>query len=145
MDFPKPVPGLVIRYSYLWRAEHQEGRDEGVKDRPCAVVLVMADVQGAEIVTVLPVTRAEPKRPELALEIPTATKIRLGLDSQPSWFVLTEVNRFKWPGPDLRAVEAGGAATVAYGQLSRKFFYLLRDRFVAVLRAGAARVVERED
>jgi PHD/YefM family antitoxin component YafN of YafNO toxin-antitoxin module len=35
---PVPVPGLVIRYSYLWQAEHVRGREEGVKDRPCVVI-----------------------------------------------------------------------------------------------------------
>ena len=38
MALPKPVAGLIIRYSYLWYREHLEGRDEGQKDRPCAIV-----------------------------------------------------------------------------------------------------------
>jgi hypothetical protein len=29
--FPEPVPGLVIRYSYLWAEEHRRGQEEGVK------------------------------------------------------------------------------------------------------------------
>jgi hypothetical protein len=36
---PEPEPGLVIRYSNLWLREHREGREEGTKDRPCAIVL----------------------------------------------------------------------------------------------------------
>lgn len=43
MVFPVPVPGLVIRYSYLWASEHARGQEEEVKDRPCAVVLVTQD------------------------------------------------------------------------------------------------------
>jgi hypothetical protein len=40
--FPEPaVPGLIIRYSYLWYREHLEGRDEGQKDRPCAIVAAL--------------------------------------------------------------------------------------------------------
>jgi hypothetical protein len=31
---PKPVAGLIIRYSYLWYREHLEGRDEGQKGSP---------------------------------------------------------------------------------------------------------------
>jgi len=38
VPLPEPVPGLVIRYSYLWYAEHVLGREEGQKDRPCAIV-----------------------------------------------------------------------------------------------------------
>jgi hypothetical protein len=34
ITLPKPEPGLVIRYSYLWHDEHRQGREEGVKDRP---------------------------------------------------------------------------------------------------------------
>jgi hypothetical protein len=29
-----PEPGLVFRYSYLWRREHREGREEGVDGGP---------------------------------------------------------------------------------------------------------------
>ncbi|WP_338049140.1 hypothetical protein [Rhodoplanes elegans] len=46
MDIPRPVSGLVIRYAYLWRREHLAGRDEGVKDRPCAVLLSVVDMAG---------------------------------------------------------------------------------------------------
>jgi len=30
----------VISYSYLWRHESEAGQTEGVKDRPCAIVMV---------------------------------------------------------------------------------------------------------
>ena len=60
MTFPKPVPGLVIRYSYLWLEEHQRGQEEGVKDRPCAIVLVTQVDDGEALVTVLPVTHVPP-------------------------------------------------------------------------------------
>ena len=43
MSLPEPERGLVIRYSYLWKSEHDEGRDEGIKDRPCAIVLNVTD------------------------------------------------------------------------------------------------------
>ena len=38
---PEPVPGLVIRYSYLWYTEHRTGREEGQKDRPCAIIAAL--------------------------------------------------------------------------------------------------------
>lgn len=47
MPLPKPIPGLVIRYSYLWCSEYLEGREEGQKDRPCAIVAaIRADDHG---------------------------------------------------------------------------------------------------
>ncbi len=42
---------------------------------------------------------------------------RLGLDDERSWVVLSEGNRFLWPGPDLRPARPEAAATIAYGQL----------------------------
>ena len=44
MAFPEPQPGLVISYSYLWHHEHRAGREEGVKARPCVIIL---EVQSA--------------------------------------------------------------------------------------------------
>ncbi len=58
--------------------------------------------------TRLPRTLALPK------EIPHATKHRLELDVERSWIVLTEANRFAWPGPDLRQTQPGDLASVAY-------------------------------
>ena len=117
MAFPRPVPGQVIRYSYLWRAEYQRGQEEGVKDRPCVVVLAVTDEDGDEVVTVLPVTHTPPSGSGLAVEIPYATKQRLGLDSERSWVVLAEANRFTWPGPDLCMGIRGDPDSVIYGEL----------------------------
>ena len=74
MSFPEPRPGLVIRYSYLWGREAREGREEGVKERPCAIVLVLLRKGAHPIVRVLPVTHSSPANPADALEIPSATK-----------------------------------------------------------------------
>lgn len=40
-SLPAPVPGLVIRYSYLWHSEQPAGREEPEKDRPCAIVAAL--------------------------------------------------------------------------------------------------------
>ncbi|HEY1861594.1 MAG TPA: hypothetical protein VGG61_14635 [Gemmataceae bacterium] len=74
MPLPEPVPGLVIRYSYLWAEEHERGQEEGVKDRPCAIVLMTMDKEGEKLVTVLPVTHTRPSDPALAVELPPPTK-----------------------------------------------------------------------
>ncbi len=143
--YPKPVPGLVIRYAYLWLAEHRAGQEEGVKDRPCAVILVTQDYDREPRVTVLPVTHSPPADPALALEIPAATKRRLGLDAARSWIVLTEANQFLWPGPDLRPAVRGAMESIAYGLLPRAFYLQLREKFVAVLKAGKAGAVPRSE
>jgi hypothetical protein len=143
--FPAPVQGLVIRYSYLWSAEHARGQEEGVKDRPCAVVLVIAGDTVAPAVTVLPITHTPPFNPALAVEIHPAVKRRLGLDDARSWVVLTEANRFIWPGPDLRPTTPGDASSVAYGLLPYAMFEEIRLKFIAALKAHAARTVPRTE
>lgn len=145
MGFPRPVPGLVIRYAYLWLAEHRKGQEEGVKDRPCAVILVTVEADGEDKVTVLPVTHFAPRDPSLAIEIPRATKKRLGLDDAQSWIVLTEANQFTWPGPDLRPTTPRNPESVAYGLLPRAFFLQLRAKFVALLKAGGAGALRRNE
>lgn len=145
MSFPTPVPGLVIRYSYLWQAEHARGREEGTKDRPCAVILVTSDAAGDQIVTVLPITHTPPTNPALAVEIPAFTKRRLGLDDDRSWVVLSEANRFAWPGPDLRPSRPGEAASVAYGPLPYALFEDIRRMFIAAVKTHGARAVARTE
>jgi hypothetical protein len=96
VPFPEPVPGLVIRYADLWSNEHARGQAEGVKDRPCAIVLVTSKQPGQRLVTVPPVTHSPPADPWFAVEVPAPTRRRLGPDDARSWVVLTEANRFVW-------------------------------------------------
>lgn len=143
MAFPSPTPGLVIRYSYLWASESFRGQEEGVKDRPCAIVLSAVAAAGEMIVTVLPVTHSEPANPRLAVEIPHASKRRLGLDDARSWVVLSEANRFIWPGPDLRPVTPGDTGSVAHGFLPYALFEDIRLKFIEALQSRDARTVPR--
>jgi hypothetical protein len=145
VPLPQPVPGLVIRYSYLWSEESERGQEEGIKDRPCAIVLTTADDAGGQIVTVLAVTHTPPSDPGLAVEIPPATKRRLGLDDARSWVVLSEANRFRWPGPDLRPETPGDSASVAYGPLPYALFEEIRLKFLAVFRAARGGIVPRSE
>jgi hypothetical protein len=94
VSLPKPEPGLVIRYSYLWLREYREGREEGAKDRPCAIILASLDQDGETQALVVPVTRSPPEAGDAALELPQAVKKHLGLDAQCSWVVLSESNLF---------------------------------------------------
>ena len=145
MPFPRPVPGLVVRYSYLWTADHRRGREEGVKDRPCAIILVTTAKANDEVVTVLPITHSPPIDLRFAVEIPYATKHRLRLDSERSWVILSEANRFLWPGPDLRPLDPGDASTAAYGLLPYGLTEIIRLKFITVLKERRARWVTRTD
>lgn len=106
----KPEIGLVIRHAYLWWNEARAGREEGLKDRPCVIVHARQNGYNETEVYISPITHTPPENPERAMEIPKATKARLNLDEQPSWIISTEINRFIWPGPDIRRVPGGKPA-----------------------------------
>lgn len=143
MTWPEPKPGLVIRYSYLWKEEAASGREEGRKDGPCAIILAVQNEEGDFQVYVLPITHSPPSSDEDGVEIPVLTKSRLGLDSERSWVLVTEANEFLWPGPDLRFLPGRGPETAVYGMLPPKLFRLIRDRFLAKAKARRASVVPR--
>ena len=143
MQIPEPVPGLVIRYAYLWSHEAKAGLEEGSKDRPCAVLLAATAKSGAKVVTVLPVTHTPPADERLAVEIPAATKARLGLDDARSWVNCSELNHFQWPGPDLRPVPGDPSGEVAYGMLPASLYETIRQCWLAAYDAGRIAQVKR--
>jgi hypothetical protein len=126
----RPEIGLVIRHAYLWWNEARAGREEGRKDRPCVIVHLRINEYRELETYICPITHTPPESPEQAIEVPRPTKVRLGLDDARSWIITTEVNRFIWPGPDLRPVQGGGHA---YGALPGT---MTRD-LVAQIRANA--------
>lgn len=140
----RPVPGHVIRYSYLWADEHSRGREDGRKDRPCVVVLSVESLaEGGELLTVLPVTHSPPSNPTLAIEIPHTTKARLGLDDERSWILVSEANRFVWPGPDIRFIP--GTRSLFYGELPAKLFETTQRQFLRALHERHASLVPRTE
>jgi hypothetical protein len=137
---PTPERGLVISYAYLWQSEYEQGREEGVKDRPCVIVLVVEDSAGKPFVTVAPVTHSAPGNPAAAVEIPLATKQRLGLDDSRSWVLVSEGNRFIWPGPDLRPITPG---RFDYGFLPPALFDRIKRQFEVYALAKRLQVIPR--
>ena len=146
MKLPPPQPGLVIRYSYLWAREAAQGHEEGSKERPAAVVLVVAQAAtGGPRVYAVPITHTQPEKGVEALEIPPAVARKAGLDAARSWVILTEFNEFVWPGFDLATVPGRNPATVAYGYMTPGFFTKMRDRWLALDAAGKSRSVSRDE
>jgi hypothetical protein len=146
MPFPDPKPGLVIRYAYLWRSEEARGREEGAKDRPCAVALTTRRDGNKLIVVVAPITRTPPRDPRIAIEIPAAVKVRLRLDDERSWIVTSEVNVFTWPGPDLRPINPGDRALeYAHGYLPRGLARVMIAGIQEQMREGLAKIVQRDE
>lgn len=144
MQLPNPRPGMVIRYAYLWRDEADQGREEGAKDRPCVIVLVVQQDEDTVRVRVAPITHTPPKHEGEAIELPSETKRRLGLDDAPSWISTRETNIFTWPGPDLRPITRR-SQTIEYGFITGKTFRKLRDTILANIRAQHALIVGRDE
>jgi len=146
MSLPEPLPGLVLRYSYLWADDAARGIEEGDKDRPAVVVLSIPGPapQGPRVL-VLPITHSPPTRGVEALMIPAAVARAAGLDAAESWVVLSEFNEFVWPGFDLRMVPHSKPATVAYGFLTPGFFRTVRDRFLTLDATTKSRPVSRDE
>ena len=133
MPLPIPHPGLVISYAHLWAREHGEGREDGVKHRPCAVVLARSVVNENVLVRVAAITHSKPVDAAIAVEIPPAAKKLVGLDGLPSWIVISEVNDFIWPGPDLATVPRSGGVRYDYGVLPPGFFRVVREQLLKLL------------
>jgi hypothetical protein len=125
----------------LWSHEAELGREEGSKDRPCAIVLATREEKEGTRVWVLPITHRPPSNDDDSIAIPSSTKRRLGLDDDSSWIVLSETNDFIWPGPDLR--RAPGADRITYGLLPPRFFDLVRSRFAHRVKALKMKRVKR--
>jgi hypothetical protein len=141
---PEPVPGLVIGYAYLWSEEARQGREEARKDRPCVIVLSVRTVSEQTVVTVAPITHSPPSNTDVAVELPLATKVRLGLDDQPSWIIVDDLNRFVWPGVDLRRTKRD-SQSYAFGLLPASVFQEVRRRVVSLARTGRVTVTPRTE
>ena len=90
-------------------------------------------------------THSPPNDPAEAVEIPAATKTRLGLESERSWILVTEANGFLWPGPDLRFIPGRGPDSAAYGMLPPALFNAMKAKFFAYVRARRAALVKRSE
>jgi hypothetical protein len=89
VSLPKPLLGLVTRYRSLWTADAVQGRDEGDKERPAAIVMVVDAVStNAARVLVLPITHNPPHKGIEAIQIPTAVCRKAGLDAARSWVIV---------------------------------------------------------
>ena len=142
MPLPKPEPGLVISYAYLWARQAEQAREEAEKSRPCAVVLSTVEASGAAIVMVLPITHTPPDPSDAGIEVPSVTRKRLGLDDASCWIMISELNRFIWPGPDLRPIP-DAPDRFAYGLLPPRFFKTVRDSLIQRVRRGQVKATSR--
>jgi hypothetical protein len=92
---------------------------------------------------VAPITHSEPLQAQRAIELPRVVKRDLGLDTERSWIMISEMNRFVWPGPDVRIVAKSGDPY--YGAIPDGLFIQLRDSIVALASKNRIRMVKRTE
>jgi hypothetical protein len=138
MPLPRPEPGLVIHYEYLWQYESERGQETGAKSRPCAIIVAVTGETGQIETVVAPITHSEPRPPAEGVEIPGRVKRSLGLDDDRSWVIVTDLNTFVWPGIDIYPVPRTPSGTYEYGHLPPKLFDQIRDRITAIGSWGKA-------
>jgi mRNA-degrading endonuclease toxin of MazEF toxin-antitoxin module len=139
--WPRPEPGDVLCFAYLWAREADTGQEEGLKDRPVVVVLATEGAGDSLRVLVAPVTHSAPDAATMAVELPAAVKRDLKLDRAQSWIVTTEVNSFRWPGPDVRVLDDG---TPFYGAIP-DWLFLRVQASVATSAGRGMRVTRRTE
>ena len=139
----EPKVGWLLSFSYLWADEFSRGGEAGVKNRPCVLVAAARRETDQIVAIVVPVTHSPPADPAIAIELPAATKARLGLDAERSWIVCDEANVFAWPGPDVRAAVGRTPASIWYGPLPPKLFAAVREKLLETARLGRLRRVPR--
>lgn len=126
----------------MWAREAASGQEEGLKARPVVVVLAVSTKRPRPQLLVAPVTHSEPESAVLAIEVPANVKRDLGLDRERSWIIATEVNRFAWPGPDVRPLADGSPF---YGAIPDWLLREVQGRIGAVAKRGAMRITRRTE
>lgn len=114
-----------------------------MKDRPAVVVIARIVRETLTEITVAPVTHSAPNDPHDAVEIPARVKRQLGLNQARSWIVTSELNRFVWPGPDIRV--APGRDTPLYDAIPELLFDQLRMAVNRHVAAGRLKVTKRTE
>ena len=108
------------------------------------VVVVAAVARGERTqLLVAPVTHTKPERSGEAIEIPPNVRKRLGLDRQRCWIVIAELNRFIWPGPDIRL--APGQDSPIYDAIPDWLFFEVRDAVVSENLKGKLKITKRTE
>jgi len=141
MALPKPEPGLVVRYDYLWAREAAKGLRHG-KERPaCLVVSYERGDSGIETVLVA-ITHSRPAGDAVGIEIPPRVRKLLNLDDQPCWVIVSEYNADVWPSPGIVPLPRGEHG-FAYGLMPIPLFETIRGRLLEELQAKRVRRVRR--
>ena len=141
MALPDPKAGLVIRYDYLWSREAAAGRSHG-KDRPAWIVAASDSLTRPRYVVLLPITHSPPDADTIGVEIPIRVKQAIGLDSTPSWVIVSEHDIDEWPNGGLSPAP-GKPGVFAYGFIPPGLFAQIKAKFLGLAREQKSSKVRR--
>lgn len=142
MTYPAFEVGEVISFEYVWKREYDAGQRHGLKARPCAVVVAVADASGDRRIYVAPITHVELSESSAGVVIPKSIKRALGLDDAPSWIIVNELNKTLLPSPEIRKTPQG---KWSYGFLPEPFFAAVYDAIMAHDRGRRLSVQDRDE
>ena len=141
MKKPDPEVGQIVKFDYLWRAERLQGRSEGAKDRPCAVVLARRQQDdGSFIVLLAPITHSAPEKSTVSIAIPSQSNKATGFDNTQSWLILSEVNFVPWSDAGIVPAHKG---QWLYGYLPRKVATRATEEIGKMLQKSVLGIVKR--
>jgi hypothetical protein len=106
------------------------------------VVLARRTIGDKMELLVAPITHSQPAASD-GVAIPQMVKAHLGLDNDASWIVVAELNRFIWPGPDIRP--AKGSDTPLYGAIPARLFGQVRQAVSDLAKANTVRIPKRTE
>lgn len=116
-----------------------------MKDRPTVVVLATKVRDGITEVVVAPVTTQPPRSGDESVEMPATVNAHLGLDDQRCWIITSEINRFIWPGPDIRPISGRDERTPYYGKIPGKLLEAMRAKIQKQIATGRFKVTKRTE
>jgi hypothetical protein len=91
---PRFRSGSIVTYPYLWRWQHDRGRDNAEKDRPVCLAITVPD-QSLQLthLVILAISGTPPAQNQAALEIPSLELRRAGLSTlKRGWITTGEYN-----------------------------------------------------
>jgi mRNA-degrading endonuclease toxin of MazEF toxin-antitoxin module len=144
VTLPVPVPGLVIRYGFLWVDEHAAGLEHGRKDRPCVVVISVLRDENETTVVVAPITHRPPGNIGDALEVPRREE-EPGPRSRRLVDRLEPVESLHLAGAGFAPCASLGAQALQLWLSAERLLSWLRDRVDAIATSRRISIVPRTD
>lgn len=140
MSLPKPRPGLVVGYDFLFREQADAGKENASKPHPAAIILATErDLQTRVSLVAISHSPPLPGEESYRLKLTPAECRYIGLDSGDHWINLRDVNSFDWPGYDL--VPSAPGRKYEYGIMSKATFVRVVE---AMKRCAGRRSIPRD-